>query len=80
MLCDHAGFTYLPSIIWETEPNPALVMVTEEEMVTIRDMFNVDVEIVVDRENTATGPELTVTPAPCHICVASRQEAEREDR
>ena len=34
----------------------------------------------VDRENLVTGPKLTVIPAPCEICVASRVEAEREDR
>lgn len=80
LLCDHGGFTYLPTITWESEPNPALVMVSEEEWATVTDMFTVDVEIRVDRENLATGPELTVSPAPCHLCVASRQEAEREDR
>ena len=80
LLCDHGGFTYLPTIAWESEPNAALVMISEEEWITVKEMFNVDVEIRVDRENLVTGPELTVSPAPCHICVASRQEAEREDR
>ena len=80
LLCDHEGFTFIPTITWETEPHPALVMITEEEMTIVRELFKVDVEIKVDRENLSTGPELTVTPAPCHICVASRQEAEREDK
>jgi len=55
-------------------------MITEEEMAVVRDLFNVDVEIRVDRENEMGGPVLTSTPAPCSICVASRQEAEQEDR
>ena len=80
LLCVHGGFTYIPTITWESEPNPAFTMISEEEMVAVRDMFNVDVEIRVDRENLVTGPELTVSPDPCHICVASRQEAEIEDR
>ena len=80
LLCDHDGFTFLPTIAWETEPHPALVMVSEDEWAAVCDMFCVDVEICVDRENTMNGPVLTVSPAPCHICVASRQEAEREDR
>jgi hypothetical protein len=43
-------------------------------------MFTIDVEIRVDRENGPGGPELTASPAPCGLCVASRQEAEQEDR
>ena len=80
LLCDHGGFTFHPTIAWESEPHPALVMVSVEEWATVCDMFSVDVEICVDRENTVSGPELSVSPAPCQICVASRQEAEREDR
>jgi len=80
LLCPHSGLLYLPTIAWEAEPNPALVMITEEEWLTVQDMFNVDVEIKVDRENLSSGPVLTSSPAPCTICVASRQEAEQEDR
>jgi len=80
LLCPHSGLLYLPTIAWEVEPNPALVMITEEEWVTVQDMFTVDVEIRVDRENLSSGPVLTSFPAPCTICVASRQEAEQEDR
>merc|ERR1712106_355832 len=54
--------------------------ITEEEWVTVQEMFTVDVEIRVDRENLASGPVLTSFPAHCTICVASRQEAEQEDR
>ena len=80
LLCPHSGLLYLPTIAWEVEPNPALVMITEEEWVTVQDMFTVDVEIRVGRENLSSGPVLTSFPAPCTICVASRQEAEQEDR
>jgi len=80
LLCQHSGLLFMPTIAWEVEPNPALVMITEEEWVTVQDMFTVDVQIRVDRENLSTGPVLTSSPAPCTICVASRQEAEQEDR
>ena len=42
----------------------------------MQDMFDVDMEIRVDRENLSTGPVLTSNPAsaPCTICAASRQE------
>jgi len=80
LLCPHSGFLFMPTIAWEAEPNPALVMITEEEWLTVQDMFTVDVEIRVDRENLSSGPVLTSSPAPCTICVASRQEAEQEDR
>eukprot|EP00090_Calanus_glacialis_P012504 TRINITY_DN21085_c0_g1_i1.p1 TRINITY_DN21085_c0_g1~~TRINITY_DN21085_c0_g1_i1.p1 ORF type:complete len:1287 (-),score=515.73 TRINITY_DN21085_c0_g1_i1:63-3923(-) len=80
LLCPHSGLLFMPTIAWEAEPNPALVMITEEEWLTVQDMFTVDVEIRVDRENLSSGPVLTSNPAPCTICVASRQEAEQEDR
>ena len=54
LLCDHEGFTFLPTIAWESEPHPALVMVSEEEWAAVVDMFSVDVEIRVDRENTVS--------------------------
>ena len=79
LLCPHLGFIYLPTLSWESEPNPNLVMITESEWATVQDMFTVDMEIRVDRENCANGPVLTSSPPPCHICVASRQEAEQED-
>merc|ERR1719483_1427639 len=72
LLCPHNGLLFMPTIAWEVEPNPALVMITEEEWVTVQEMFTVDVEIRVDRENLASGPVLTSFPAPCTICVASR--------
>merc|ERR1719357_1287143 len=80
LLCPHSGLLYMPTIAWEAEPHPSLVMINEEEWTTVQEMFKVDVEIRVDRENLASGPELTSSPAPCAICVASRQEAEQEDR
>ena len=79
LLCPHNGFLYLPTLSWESEPNPNLVMITESEWSTVQEMFTVDVEIRVDRENCSNGPVLTSTPPPCDICVASRQEAEQED-
>ena len=63
----------MPTIAWEAEPNPALVMITEEGWLTMQDVFTVDVEIRVDRENLSSGPVLTTSPSPCTICVASRQ-------
>ena len=79
LLCPHLGFLYLPTLSWESEPNPNLVMITEAEWSTVQEMFTVDVEIRVDRENCPNGPVLTSSPEPCDICVASRQEAEQED-
>ena len=66
----------MPTKAWEAEPNPSLVKINEEGWVTVQDMFDVDVEIRVDRENLSTGPVLTSNPAsaPCTICAASRQE------
>ena len=80
LLCEHQGLLHPPTIAWEVDANSSVVMITEEEMAVVRDLFNVDVEIRVDRENEMGGPVLTSTPAPCSICVASRQEAEQEDR
>ena len=80
LLCQHQGLLHPPTIAWEVEANSSVVMITEEEMAVVRDIFNVDVEIRVDRENEMGGPVLTSTPAPCSICVASRQEEEQENR
>lgn len=80
LLCEHEGLLHPPTIAWEVEANSSVVMITEEEMAIVRDIFNVDVEIRVDRENELGGPILTSTPAPCSICVASRQESEQEER
>ena len=80
LLCQHEGLLHPPTIAWEVEANSSVVMITEEEMAIVRDIFNVDVEIRVDRENEMGGPVLTSTPAPCSICVASRQETEQEER
>ena len=80
LLCEHGGLLHPPTIAWEVEANSSVVMVSEEEMAVVRAMFAVDVEIVVDRENLAGGPVLTASPPPCGLCVASRQEAEQEDR
>ena len=80
LLCQHEGLLHPPTIAWEVEANSSVVMITEEEMAVVRDIFNVDVEIRVDRENEMGGPVLTSTPAPCSICVASRQEEEQENR
>ena len=73
LLCPHSRLLFMPTIAWEAEPNPALVMITEEGWLTMQDVFTVDVEIRVDRENLSSGPVLTTSPSPCTICVASRQ-------
>ena len=62
LLCPHDGFLFLPSISWEVEPNPAFVMISEEEWTTVQDMFDVDHAIKVDRENTPSGPILNSSP------------------
>ena len=45
LLCDHEGLTFMPTISWETEPHPSLVMISEDEWLTVKEMFNVDIEI-----------------------------------
>ena len=47
-----------------------------------QEMFTVDVEIRVERENRGgeQGPVLLATPAPCEKCVHSKAEAEQESR
>ena len=63
----HSGLLYMPTKAWQAEPNPSLVMINEGGWVTVQDMFDVDLEIRVDRENLSTGPVLTSNPAsaPC---------------
>lgn len=80
LLCSHGGLLHVPQINWENEPDPDVVMVREEEWRVVQEMFNVDVEIRVDRENTAAGPVLCSDPPPCQKCVKSRVEAEQESR
>ena len=80
LLCEHGGLLHPPTIGWEAVPDPNVVMISEEEWEVVQDMFAVDIAICVDRENGPGGPVLTSCPPPCSLCVASRQEAEQEDR
>ena len=80
LLCEHGGLLYPPSLGWEVEPDPSVVMLREEEWRVIQEMFRVDVEIRVERENTSSGPVLLASPAPCEKCVHSKAEAEQESR
>ena len=80
LLCEHRGLLYPPSLGWEVEPDPAVVMLREDERRAVQELFQVDVEIRVDRENTTSGPVLLASPAPCEKCVTSKEEAEQESR
>jgi len=80
LLCEHGGLLHIPQFNWENEPDVDVVMVKEDEWSVIKEMFVVDHEIRVDRENTSNGPTLVSTPTACDICFKSRAEAEQESR
>ena len=76
LLCEHEGLLHPPNIAWEVEPNPSVVMITEEEFAIVKSIFHVDVEILVDR----VGMVLTSTPATCDICSEARRQEAEQDR
>ena len=71
LLCVHDHFKHLPALSSEHQ-HQVLVMVSEEEWSTIKEMFKVDAEISVERVNCLNGPKLEVFPPPCHSCYDSR--------
>ena len=71
LLCVHDHFKHLPALSSEHQ-HQVLVMVSEEEWSTIKEMFKVDAEISVERVNCLNGPKLEVFPPPCISCYDSR--------
>ena len=72
LLCPHNGLLHVPQINWENEPDTGVVMIKEEEWKTVKEMFNVDHEIRVEKESEPSGPVLTPSPPPCQKCVKSK--------
>jgi len=80
LLCPHSGLFHSPSLNWENYPDAGCVMVREEEWQIIKQMFQVDVEIKVEKENQSGSPVLVSTPPVCHKCLKTKADAEHESR
>ena len=72
LLCAHQHFIHLPALSIDQQQNTVLVMVSQEEWDIVRELFTVDVEIKVERKNGLNGPDLSISPPPCHLCYDSR--------
>ena len=71
LLCVHKCFKHFLAVNTDHQ-HKVLMMVTQEEWDTIKEIFSVDLEVSVERVPGLGGPQLVFSPPPCSKCCDER--------
>lgn len=77
LLCSHGELLYSPDPTEEICPDSCLVLVSDIEWQTIKEIFDVDYEIIVGViQDEGQEPCITTEPSVCETCLAARRKEE----